>query len=97
MKETARQSSVIKEKLSQVFVNGKNTMAVMGIYQLKGHRGSAFHGIFIAAGRAETAMASERDKFKFSATGASIHCPAERGGATANHFIHVFYDRLTWM
>ncbi len=69
----------------------------MGICQLKGHRGSAFHGIFIAAGRAETAMASERDKFKFSAAGASIHCPAESRVATANHFIHVFYDRLTWM
>ena len=94
MKETARQSPVIKEKLSQVFVNGKNTMAVMGIYQLKGHRGSAFHGIFIAAGRAEMAMASERDRFKFSAAGASIHCPTESRVATADYFNHVFYDRL---
>ncbi len=63
MKETVKQCPVIKEKLSQVFVNSKNTMAVGHIDQLKGHRGSALHGVEIPAGRAEAAVAAERNKF----------------------------------
>ena len=63
MKETVKQCSVIKEKLSQIFVNGKNTMAVGDIDQFKGHGGSALHGVEIPAGRAEAAVAAERNKF----------------------------------
>ncbi len=63
MKETVKQCSVIKEKLSQVFVNGKNTMTMSDIDQLKGHGCSAPHGVEIPAGRAEAAVAAERNKF----------------------------------
>ncbi len=63
MKETVKQCSVIKEKLSQVFVNGKNTMTMSDIDQLKGHGCSALHGVEIPTGRAEAAVAAERDKF----------------------------------
>jgi len=97
MKETVKQCSVIKEKLSQVFVNGKNTMAVGDIDQLKGHGRSALHGVEIPTGRAEAAVAAERDEFEFSTVRAAVHSTAESGVATAYHFIHIFYDRLTWM
>ena len=63
MKETVKQCPAIKEKLPQVFVNGKDTMTVGGIDQLKGHGRSALHGVEIPTGRAEAAMAAERDKF----------------------------------
>ncbi len=63
MEETVKQCPVIKEKLPQVFVNGKNTMTVGGIDQLKGHGCSALHGVEIPAGGAEAAVAAERDKF----------------------------------
>lgn len=58
--------------------------------KFKSHGGSAFHGVFIAAGRVEAAVTAERDKFEFSTVRA-----AERGLTTVNHFIHIFYDRLT--
>ena len=63
MEETAKQCPVIKEKLPEVFVNGKNTMSVDDINQLKGHGGSTLHGIKISTGRAEAAVAAKRDKF----------------------------------
>ena len=62
MKEAVKQCPVIKEKLAEIPVNGKNTVAVGDVDQFKGHRGSASHGIEISTGRTETAMASERDK-----------------------------------
>lgn len=62
VKKTVKEGTVFEEKIPEGFINGKNAVAVLDIYQLKGHAGSAFHGIFIAAGRAETAMAAERDK-----------------------------------
>lgn len=97
MKETVKQCPVIKEKLPQVFVNGKNAMTVGGIDQLKGHGRSALHGVKIAAGRAEAAVATERNKFKLSTAGAAIHGPTKGRVATVDHFIHVFYHRLTWV
>ena len=48
----------------EIFVNRKNTMAVCNICQLKGHGGSAFHRILIAASRTETAVTTERNKKK---------------------------------
>ena len=49
MKETVKQGTVIQKKVPELFIDCKNAVAVTGIYQFKGHTGSAFHGIFIAA------------------------------------------------
>ena len=68
-------------------------MPVGDVNQLKGHGRSALHGIGISTGRAETAVAAERDEFEFSTVRAAVHGTAESGVATAYHFIHVFYDR----
>ena len=65
--------------------------------EFKRHTGSAFHGIFVATGRAETAVAAERDKFKISTVSAGIHGTAERRVATVNHLIYVFYLRTSGM
>ena len=45
----------------------------LDIYQFKGHIGSAFHGIFTAAGGTEAAIAAERDKLKLFTVGTAIH------------------------
>lgn len=90
MKKAVKERAVFEEKMPEVFVNGKNAMAVLDIYQLKRHTGSAFHGIFISAGRAETAVAAERDKFKFSTVGAAIHSSTEGRITTVNHLIDIF-------
>lgn len=72
-------------------------MAVLDIYQLKGHIGSAFHGIFIAADGAETAFAAERDKLKLSAVGAARHGTAKGRTAAIYHLIDIFHLSLPGM
>ena len=55
VKEAVEQSTVFKKKVTKVFINSKNTMAVLDINKFKRHGSSAFHGILVSAGRAETA------------------------------------------
>lgn len=58
LKGTIKCISILK-----YFINGEDTMAVLLIYQLEGHSGSAFHGIFITTGRTEATVTVERNKF----------------------------------
>ena len=61
MKETVKERAILQEKITEGGINGKNAMTVSDINELKGHRGSAIHGIFITAGRAETAVTAEKE------------------------------------
>ncbi len=63
MKETVKQCPVIQKEMPEIFINGKNTVPVGNVDQFKGHGCSALHGIEITAGRAEAAVAAERNKF----------------------------------
>lgn len=92
MEKAVKQGAVIQEKLPEALVNGKDAVPVGDINQLKGHRGSALHGVLIAAGRAETAVAAEGDKFEFTTGRAAVHSPAESRVATMDHLIDVFDD-----
>lgn len=83
MEETVKQGTILEKERPEIFVDGKNAVAVSDIYQFKGHTGSAVHGIFIATGRTETAVTAERDKLKFPAMCAGIHCATKRRVATA--------------
>ena len=49
--------------MSEVFINSKNAVPVLDRNELKGHTGSTFHRVFVPAGRTETAVTAERDKF----------------------------------
>ena len=69
-------------------------MPVGDIDELKGHGGSAFHGILVATGGAEAAVTAERDEFQFSAVRAAVHGTAERRIATVNHLIDIFHFRI---
>lgn len=89
MEETVKERTVIQEKLPELFIDCKNTVTVWDIDQFKGHTGSAFHGIFIAAGGTETAVAPERDEFQLSTVGTAVHCPTERRIAAVDHFIDI--------
>ena len=97
MEEAVKQGAVIEEETAELVINGKNTVAVWDIDKLKGHGGSALHGVEITAGRAEAAVAAERDEFQLSAMRTAVHFPAERGIAAVNHFFHVLNDRIAWM
>ena len=87
----------MEKEIPEIFINGENTMAVYNIDKLKGHRGSALHGIEITAGRTKTAVAAEGNKFQFSAGRTAVHCSAKGGIATVDHFIHVFNNRSARM
>ena len=97
MKETVKERAILQEKITEGRINGKNAMTVSDINELKGHRGSAIHGIFITAGRAETAMTAERNKFKIPTVGTAIHSTSVRRIATVNHLVDIFNDSRTRM
>ena len=97
MKETVKERAILQEKITEGRINGKNAMTVSDINELKGHRGSAIHGIFITAGRAETAMTAERNKFKFPAVRTAIHGTTVRRITTMNHLVNIFNDSRTRM
>ena len=73
MEETVQERAVLEEKGTEIFINGKDAMAMADIDELKKHRGGAFHSVFITAGRAETAAATERDEIQLAAVGTAVH------------------------
>ena len=97
MKETVKERAILQEKITEGGINGKNAMTVSDINELKGHRGSAIHGIFITAGRAETAVTAERNKLKISAVGTAIHGTTIRRITTVDHLIDIFHLSLSGM
>lgn len=97
MEQTVKEGTVIQEKVSELSIDSKDAVAVMDIYQFKGHVGNTFHGIFIAAGGTETVFAAERDKLKFSTVGTSIHGAAKGRIAAVYHLIDIFHLSLSGM
>lgn len=69
MEKTVQEGAIFEKEITKIFVNSKNTVSVLNINQFEGHTGSAFHGILVTAGGAETTVTTERDKFKLSAVG----------------------------
>ena len=92
MEEAIEESAVMEKKLAEVFINRENTMAMGNIDQFKGHRGSTLHGLKVFAGRAETAVTAEGDKFEPATVRTAIHGTAKGGVPAVDHFIHVFND-----
>ena len=97
MKEAVQEGAVLKEKIAEIFIYGKNAVPVRNTDQFKRHTGSALHGIFVSAGRTETAVTAERDKFHVPTVRTTVHGTTKSGIAAMDHFIYVFYNRMTWM
>ena len=91
LEKAVKEGAVIEEKVPELFVDGKDTMAVWDIDELKGHGGSAFHGIFDAAGRTEAAVAAERDKLLLTAGRAAVHGTAKGRITAVDHLIDILY------
>ena len=77
MKEAVEEGTVLKEEVAEVFINGKNTMAVLNADELKRHTGGAFHSIFVSAGRTKAAVTTKRNKLEITAVGAGVHGAAK--------------------
>ena len=65
-------------------------MPVGDIDELKGHGGSAFHGVLVATGVAETAVAAERNKLNINI----FHLSLSGTKRIFNFFIMVCKDFL---
>lgn len=97
MKETVKERAILQEKITEGRINGKNAMTVSDINELKGHRGSAIHGIFITAGRAETAVTTKRYEFIVTTFITDVHCATEGNVATVKHLVYILNDRFARM
>lgn len=97
MEKTVKKGAVMEEKITEIFINGKNTVAMSNIDQFKRHIGSAFHGIFVTTSGTKAAVTTGRDKFKIATMGADIHSSAKGRIATAQHLIDIFHLSLSGM
>ena len=78
MEEAVQERAALKEEAAEIFINGKNAMAVLDIEEFKRHTGGAFHSVFVSAGRTKAAVTAERNKLEITAVGASVHGTAKR-------------------
>ena len=78
MKEAVEERTVQKEEVAQIFINGKNAMAVLDVHKFERHTGGAFHSIFVAAGRTKAAVAAKRNEFEVPAMRTAVHGTAKR-------------------
>ena len=77
MKEAVQERAVFKEKVAEIVVNSKNAMTVLDTDKFERHTCSAFHSIFISAGRTKAAVTAERNKLEITAVRAGVHGTAK--------------------
>ena len=97
MKEAVQERTVLKKKGSEIFINGKNAMAVLDIDELKRHTGGAFHSIFISAGRTKAAVTAKRNKLEVTTVWTIVHGTAKRRITTVDHLIDIFHLSFSGM
>lgn len=97
MEQAVKEFTVFKKEMTEIFVNGENTMPVSNVNQHKGHIGGAFHGILIPASGTETAVAAEGNKFKLATFRAAVHSTTIRRATTINHLLDVFNHSVARM
>ena len=50
-KRQVKKGTIFEKEISEMIINGKDTVTVLDIDELKGHTGSAFHGILVSTGK----------------------------------------------
>ena len=96
-KETAKQGAVSEKERAEFFCNGEDTVTVLYVQNFKGHGSGTINRVFSATGGTETAVAAERDKFKFATFITAIYGTAERRVGAVKHPVNIPDDRPTWM
>ena len=97
MEEAVEEGTVFEKERPEILIDSEDTMPVGDIDKLKGHTGSAFHGILVTAGGTEAAVTSEGNEFKFPTFGAAVHGTAIRRITTINHLLDVFNNCVARM
>lgn len=75
--------------------NSKEIMAMLNRDNLKRHGRSPVNGVHVAAGRTETGMTAESNKYKVTAPRASNHGTTKGRITAMNHFFYILNDRIT--
>lgn len=96
-KKKAEKRPVFQKKMSEFRINGKNTVTVINIDDLKRHGSGAVDGIFGATGRAESAVTAKGNKLESATTVTAIHCATKRRIATSDHAVNIFNDSRAGM
>ena len=94
MKQAVKKRTVIEKEISQIFINGENTVTVLDVNEFTSHGSSAIHRILIAAGRAEAAVTAEWNKLELSTVRAAVEGSAVRRITTMDHLVNV--SHLSW-
>ena len=96
-KKTVDKRTVKKKKVTKLFRDSENTMAMDAVDKLKRHSGSAVNGVHVSASRTEAAVTTKRNEFPFFTVWTAIHGTTKGSVTTVDHFFDIFYDRFTWM
>lgn len=78
MEQAIQKGAVFQEKIPEIFINGKDAMAMLNVDELESHRSGAFHAVFVSTRRAKPTVTVERNIFKVATMRAMIHSTAER-------------------
>ena len=70
LEKAVKEGTVLEEEMPELLINGKDAVVVLAAEELEGHGGGAFLAVLDATGRAEAALAAERDELHL----ASIMC-----------------------
>lgn len=97
LEKTAQERAVLKEKVPELFVNGKNKMAMGTADELERDLRCAFDRVFITAGGTKLGMAAERNKFKLTTMRAFVHGSTIGRIPTIDHFFNSLHNNLTRM
>jgi hypothetical protein len=89
MKEAVKKGTVIQEKDTKLFGNSENTMTMEAGNELAGHGKGTLEIILVPAGRAETALTAEGDKFKVTTMRAAPEDTAMGRVSAMNHLIYI--------
>ena len=97
MEKIMKQSSVLKGKITEIFINREDAVSVLNVNQFKRHRCSTFHGILVTARGTETAVAAKRNELKIHTVWAAVHSTTKRRITTVYHLFDIFYLRSSGM
>ena len=97
MEKTMKQSSVLKGKIMEIFINREDAVSVLNVNQFKRYRCSTLHGILVTARGTETAVVAKRNELKISTVWAAVHSTTKRRITTVYHLFDTFHLRSSVM
>ena len=88
-----KQSSVLKGKITEIFINREDAVSVLNVNQLC----STFHGILVTGRGTETAVVAKRNGLKISTVWVAVHSTTKIRITTVYHLFDIFYLRNSGM